>query len=253
MSHQMAGVIAQSDRVGWRLTLEQTMVSLAWSLVRVDGPLDDPRHQVWAGRIDDPSALASLAGSLVPSGSDIWDSPLADPAAEVAAAHKLGSGLLPRPLRDGLAADEARHTLTVSARGWPATVPWDALLLNDTGTRLIERARVLTEPHPLASSQSPGDEEGGEVAAPVGDPRRDDPSDPADGLAIIDPGPLISDDPATAPLYPAGLPPELASFSQTADVVLPGTGVIGPEELSEVLRSRRWRRGGSRRSWARTW
>lgn len=220
-------------RVGWRLCLEQGPRVLSSSLIRASGPIDDPEYAVWTTMNSTPGALIQLATGLVPAGGDIWDGPLCDPQREREVVRQLGHALLPQPLREALAApDGARHTLTVAARGWCSALPWEALALGEDDTRLVERCHLRTEAHPLADrgitraasswAEGPGPE--------------------ADGLVVLDPGPLVGDDPATAPLYPAGPPAELTTLGGPRDVHLPTHESLSTDGLAEALSRRSWRR-----------
>ncbi|WP_162802791.1 CHAT domain-containing protein [Ornithinimicrobium avium] len=223
-------------RVGWRLVIEPALRSLSWSLIcerdGAGGPGAPAEHRVWAGRHEHPEKWRSLLEGLVPHDDAVWDGPLADPRAELAVARELGAALLPRALREGLSADgDAVHTLTVATRGWCAAVPWDALVVDASDTRLLERCRILTEAHPLAAVGR----------APAAHRPPPAPGEP-DGVVVLDPGPLTDEDPTLAPLYPAGLPPELRDLGQGADLHLSGRDGLGSAELGAVLRERPWAR-----------
>lgn len=231
---------SEVERVGWRLVLEQSLQSLTWSLIRATNrrPFSDGvgregvEHQVWAGRHPQTDRWRALAEELSPRCESVWDGPLADAGAELGLARELGSTLLPPALRDALAAGgDAIHTLTIATRGWCAGVPWDALVVDAADTRLLERCRILVDAHPLAAV--------GRV-----DPADRPPPGPGepDGLAVLDPGPVIDDDPALTPLYPAGLPPVLRSLGGRSDLVLPGPEGLGRQALGETLREHRWSR-----------
>jgi hypothetical protein len=231
------------ERIGWRLVLEPTMTGLVWSLIRATGSAGGAGTQggggaddfsVWAGRHVGPEGCERLAATIVPeAGADIWDSPLADPDAELDIARSLGRSLLPEPLRHALAGPgTAQHTLTVAVRGWCAAVPWEALVIDDCDTRLVERCRVLGEAHAAA----------GVDRGPTGDAEVERTPPDQGGLTVVDPGPVAAEDPAMAPLYPAGLPPELARSALGEDVVLPGPEGLSVAALGEILRAGTWER-----------
>lgn len=225
------------ERVGWRLVLEPSLRTLSWSLIcargrasgHPSGPVID--HHVWAGQHERPEVWRTLVERLTPRGDVVWDGPLADPHEELALARELGA-ILPLALRDALAAEDvATHTLTIATRGWCAAVPWDALVVDAADTRLLERCRILVEAHPLAAIDR----------YQVGHRPLPGPGEP-DGLAVLDPGPVIDDDPALAPLYPAGPPPELRSLGGPANHVLAEAAGLDSHRFGELLRQRRWSR-----------
>lgn len=219
-------------RIGWRLVLEPVLESLGWSLIRAQGGPHHgtpTTHHVWAGRLDRTDRCRRLVDDLLPSSTAVWAGPLADPEAELHMARELGAALLPDVLREALAQGSDAHTLTVATRGWCAGVPWELLVVDDADTRLLERCRVLVEAHPLAGVDRP----------PLHgrpSPQGDEPA----GLVVLDPGPLGDDDPALAPLYPAGLHVSLSELA--ADWLVPGLVTLDRDALGTMLRSRRWAR-----------
>lgn len=165
-----------SERVGWRLTVEPVGPGYAWSLLR------NPGGDVWAGLVAEAADLRTMVDQIVDP-QDPVASPLLDPIRETALAARLGA-LIPQPLREALSGT-GRHTLTVAARGWASRAPWPALGLDDSGTRLIERATIVGGlPTGVISAHRPRSR--GNV-----------------GLLVVDPGPLVGAEPS---LYPAGYP-----------------------------------------------
>lgn len=218
-------------RIGWRLVLEPTAAGVAWSLMWDDGAGTD----VEAGLHADPTEWEEIVGSLVPTSgaADLWDGPLADWEREYAAAQVLGESLLPRRLREGLLQPGTEHTVTVATRGWCAAVPWDTLVIDETGTRLLERCTVLTEPHLLAAQ--PVDRKGLRSAGGGG------------GLAVVDPGPVAGPEHSVRPLYPGDVPRFLHETlnQDPLDVVARGrrgSRAVSVADLSDLLRSRPWDR-----------
>ena len=213
-------------RVGWRLTFEPIGESLAWSLIRIDD--DHPQGRVWAGVHDAIGQVRAdvLALHPVRSGGNPWDSPLADPQAEEHCAVSLGRALLPEPLRRALVSELSRHTLTIATRSWPTAVPWCALALDETGTRLVERCRVIGGlPPGMVSGLEP-------VIEGDGPP-----------LWVVDPGPIASSG-GFPPLYPDGYPEELMAAAKSACAALvPDSGTFTVDDLSVYLGGRqpsRW-------------
>ncbi len=201
---------------GWRLTLEPCGAMVAWSLIRVDD--EHPTGQVWAGLIEEAAALRARAADCPdPSGGA-----LVDPGREDALARELGRALLPAPLRTLLTDSTGPHTLTLLVRGWLAGVPWDALALDSSGTRLIERCFVL-------GGLPPG------LAADVAGVL---PAAPGPGtLWLVDPGPPDGNWP---PLFPAGYPGPVGALVRPQDDLVPDGVPFGADALAARLRPRRF-------------
>lgn len=208
-----------SRRIGWRLAVEPLGRSFAWSLFanRGDGAvsLED------AGIVPVAHGLQELVVEAV--GAEATSGVLVRRVAEQRWSRELAETVLPAALRARLMDRTARHTLSISARGWLARVPWAAFQLPD-GRRLIEAARVLgtLAPGVVATRHRP-------AARFSGVP----------GLATIDPGPLVG---AVGPIYPGGLPGMLmAQEGLPPDDVLV-LGPTSPDEVGEQLRFDEWSR-----------
>ncbi len=204
--------------VGWLLTMEPFGASIGWSLLRNDGETT----LVDTGVIDDGVALRQVAITAYPvvdarPGADgragLWASALTRPDDELRVAIALGKGLIPDRLRASLLSRGTSGTVdavTVATRGWLAGIPWDVVALDETGTRLIERAVV-------AGGLSPAIAASRRRIAP-----RLDVSSP--GYAVVDQGPVTG---LTKQLYPSGFPSRLVSQLHGADddYSAPGAGV----------------------------
>lgn len=207
-------------RIGWRLTLEPEGTLLGWSLIRLDD--DHPSGQVWSGLHEDLGSIRDAVRALHAT-HDPWLGSLTDPIAEAALARDLGLSLLPAPLRGALTTpDGAHHTVTIAARGWPSRMPWDALAVDWSGTRLVERAQVL-------AGMSPG------LVAAL--PRRTS-SDEQGCLWVVDPGPARGE---FAPLFPAGTPRVITDALQPQDQLVPGNNPLTPDGLGVALRKHAWK------------
>lgn len=216
--------------VGWLLTMEPFGASVGWSLLRNDGETT----LVDTGVIDDVAALRQAAVAAYPvvdrppgvdARAGLWASALTRPADELRVAVALGKGLIPQRLRARLLSRDTPGTVdavTVATRGWLAGIPWDAVALDDAGTRLVERAVV-------AGGLSPAIAASRYRIAP-----RSDLSSP--GYAVVDQGPMTG---PTRPLYPGGLPSRLVSQLRGADDEFsdPGDGVT-TEDLAYALNRR---------------
>lgn len=197
-----------TDATGWLLTLEPFGASIGWSLMRNSGSPD----LVGVGLIQDGASLRETAHRVQPRvdagpGDDgragLWACALTRADEELHAAVALGTALLPDPLRVALLARRDRDTVdtvTVATRGWLASIPWDILALNDSGTRLIEHSVVVGGLSPtIAATRA--------RSAPSVDRARP-------GYALIDPGPLAG---PTGSLYPNGYPLGLVRQLRDAD------------------------------------
>lgn len=223
----------------WRLTLEPAGVDLAWSLLCARP--GEPADAVAGGLSHDIHDLAALAETVRPRAESDgrgtrWESDLLDPPRELIAAQVLGRKLLPDVLRGALlderphdGSDEPRHEVEIAARGWVATLPWDALLVGE-GIRLIELAVVR-------SAMAPGVIAARARVAPWAD------AEDA-GLAIVDPGP------ATGPLssiyageverYPSDFW-EAGGLAEV-DLLAPGAHPMNRDQFGTLMRQRTWSR-----------
>ena len=223
--------------VTWRLTLEPAGFDVAWSLLRASG--DAPAVAVDGGLFEDAHHLAAVAESVRPrpvgdGQSTRWDSDLLDPALEASAAHLFGQRLLPEAVRSAVLQDrcveDPRHEIEIAARGWVATLPWDAFAVDDDLTRLAEVVVVRSAMSPGVIAQRARTTEWGDA---------DDP-----GLAIIDPGPasghLGSIFAGESERYPALLwgPNGLA----VNDLVAPGAHPMSRNDAAELLAQGGWSR-----------
>ncbi|MEV6409922.1 hypothetical protein [Kribbella sp. NPDC051718] len=217
----------------WRLTLEPMGAHVAWSLLHTDGTR--PASAIAGGVIRDSRDAATSSLAIAPQRSadgqiDLSRNSLADPILERATARLLGARLLPPVLLEGLR-ENRRHTVQIAARGWPATVPWEAVSVDDrTNTRLIERAV-------LVSAMSPGIEATrARSALPV--------VPAAPGLVIVDPGPAQDSLSGECAIYPGRLPAELIGPGGLAvdDVVAPGKQTMSADEAARTLTERTWSR-----------
>lgn len=213
----------------WWLAADPVGDAVVWALTRVHAG-QAPSGPVGAGMAEGLGWARELVGSALPREGALWDGPLADPSAERELAERLGDALLPRVLREGLSGAEPDRpdTLTVAVRGWLARVPWDALVLDRHGTRLVEVTRVL----------------GGLPATlHVGRSRQPDPDATGGAVRIVDPGPAeaAGNRDAVAPLYPAGRPPDWDALC-TGDERIVSAGAGGGVTVTRfgsVLRRRR--------------
>ncbi|MFV0457837.1 MAG: CHAT domain-containing protein [Actinomycetales bacterium] len=198
---------------GWLLTVEPLGSSLGWSLIRNDGRAE----LIDAGYIPDAQPLHAIASALHPSiqappnghrRAGLWASNLTSPDDELAAASLLGRALLPQPLSTALcrpSTSTAPDTVTIATRGWTSSLPWELLMIDETGTRLLERALVIGGLTPVIPASRTR-------IAPQADP-----SSP--GCAVVDPGPPTG---AVPPLYPSGYPDRLTrEFNSVADAITP--------------------------------
>lgn len=205
--------------VGWRLTLEPCADLVAWSLLRTGV---GPEVTAWSGLIEDAVPAREVARRLL-VGSGRGDP---DPATEADAARSLGSTLLPIELCRGLTAGTRPATLTICVRGWPASVPWQALVVDGADERLVERCVVLGGLAPGLLAEEPGDHR------TARGPGVDDSQ-----LWVVDPGPPEGSWP---PLFPAGYPGEVTSLIGGGDRLVPDGAQFSRTELAGELIDRRW-------------
>lgn len=217
-----------AEATGWLLTIEPLGESVTWSLLRNDGAttLVDVGHLPSAGHLQEMARRLQPVTTTLPTAAGtagLWASALCEAGAERDTTAALGSALLPAALRVALLArrdQDAPDLVTIAARGWLASLPWDLLgLAGPGGPRLLERACVVAGLSPVITATR-------HLSSP--------PRDPASaGCAAVDPGPPLGPAPT---LYPAGIPDRLTCALTAADDT---SGVhtrgMTPEELAYHL------------------
>lgn len=208
-----------SERLGWRFAAEPLGQSFAWSLFSSSG--EGPISLVDAGITPVPNGLEGRVVGMV--GADATSGMLVERESEQRWSRLLAEVILPPALTGKMMDRSAQHTLSISARGWLARVPWAALQLSD-GMRLIETARLL-----------------GAIAPGIVGTRRRPASQFAasPGLATVDPGPLTG---ATGPIYPGGLPGVLLDQEGLSPDDLLVLGPTAPDVVGQQLRHAAWSR-----------
>lgn len=222
-------------RHAWRLTVEPVRQGVLWSLLHA--PPGRVAEAVDGGLLRDED-LAEVARSLPPGRPEPrpgaewnWRSALLDPVRERLVSRRFGESLVPSRLRSALGTTrvaEPEHSVEVAARGWAALVPWDAVIIDDAGTRLCEVSRVVCV--------LPAGVLGGRA-------RRAPQLDPTwPGLCVVDPGPPTGRHASLYAAEPDRYPDALWGGLHAEDLLAPGEHSMTAHQLGGVLGQAPWSR-----------